>query len=82
VITQKKSFCQELKQVFDDFTTYHMKFCLEIVMHIDFQKTFDLVMRQVVCNIRIQFGITMKLFLVIKFVSMNLLYILIRQKFA
>jgi hypothetical protein len=57
--------------VFDDFNTYHMKFCLEIVMHIDFQKTFDLVMRQVVCNICIQFDITMKLFLVIKIVSIN-----------
>jgi len=44
-------------------------------MHIDFQKTFDLFMRQVVCNIRIQFGITVKLFLVIKYVSMNLSYI-------
>jgi hypothetical protein len=38
----------------------------------DFQKTFDLVMRQVACNIHIQFGITMKLFLVIKYVSMKL----------
>ena len=51
-------------------------------MHIDFQKTFDLFMRQVVCNIRIQFGITVKLFLVIKYVSMNLSYIQNRQKFA
>jgi hypothetical protein len=41
-------------------------------MHIDFQKTFDLVMRQVVCDIHIQCGIIMKLLLVIKYVSMKL----------
>jgi hypothetical protein len=40
-------------------------------MHIDFQKAFDLVMRPIVCNIRIQFGITMKQFFVIKYVSLK-----------
>ena len=50
----KKEFLSGLKQVFDDFPTYHTKILFGYYNAYRLSgKTSDLVMRQVVCNIRV-----------------------------